>query len=62
VQFLVRAFFALCFLGALRRFWQQLHAHVLAKEEIGPTIGIAAIMLRRRDPNESHWVVDDRSS
>jgi hypothetical protein len=43
VQFLFRAFFALCFLGALRRFWQQLHAHVPAKEDIGPTIGIAAI-------------------
>jgi hypothetical protein len=44
VQVLFRAFFALCFLGALSSFLQQLHAHVLTKEDICPTIGIAAIM------------------
>ncbi len=44
VQYVFRAFFALNFLGALRGFVQQLHAHPLAKQEVGPTLGIAAIM------------------
>jgi hypothetical protein len=44
VQFLFRAFFALCFLGTLSRFLHELHAHPLAKGDIGPTIGIAVIM------------------
>ncbi len=44
VQFLFRAFFALCFLGTLSRFLHELHAHPLAKGDIGPTIAIAVIM------------------
>jgi hypothetical protein len=44
VQHFFRAFFALNFLGALIGFAQQLHAHPLGKEDIGPTLGITAIM------------------
>ena len=44
LQLLFRAFFALCFLGALYRFTEQLQAHPLTKVDIAPTIGIAAIM------------------
>ena len=44
VQWLFRAFFALCFLGSLERLFQELQTHALTKGDIGPTIGIAVIM------------------
>lgn len=44
VRLSFRAFFALCFLGALERLIQQLQTYPLTKRDIGPTIGIAAIM------------------
>ena len=44
VQYLFRAFFALNFLGVLWQFVKQLHAHPLAKEEVVPTLEIAATM------------------
>jgi hypothetical protein len=44
VQWFFRGFFALCFLGSLERLFQELQAHPLTKGDIGPTIGIAAIM------------------
>ena len=44
VQYLFRTFFALNFLGALWQFVKQLHAHPLAKQEIAPTLEMAAIM------------------
>jgi hypothetical protein len=44
VQYLFRVFFALNFLGALWQFVEQLHAHPLAKQDVVPTLEIAAIM------------------
>ena len=44
VQWLFRTFFALCFLGSLYRLLEELQAHPLTKRDIGPTIGITAIM------------------
>ena len=44
VQYFFRTFFALSLLGALGQFVKQLHAHPLAKQDIGPTFEIAAIM------------------
>jgi hypothetical protein len=44
VQWLFRTFFALCFLGSLGRLLQELQEHPMTKRDIGPTIGIAAIM------------------
>jgi hypothetical protein len=44
VQWLFRTFFALCFLGSLYSLSQELQIHPLTKRNIGPTIGIAAIM------------------
>ena len=44
VQWLFRTFFALCFLGSLYRLWQEVKMHPLAKHDLVPTIGIAAIM------------------
>jgi hypothetical protein len=44
VQWLFRTFFAWCFLGSLERLLQELQAHPLTKEDIGPAIGTALIM------------------
>jgi hypothetical protein len=44
VPYLYRTFYALNFLGALWQFVKQLHAHPLAKQDVGPTFEIAVIM------------------
>jgi hypothetical protein len=44
VQLLFRVWFASCFVGALYRFAQEVHASHLTERDIGPTAGIAAIM------------------
>lgn len=44
VQYLFRAFFALCFLGTVIKLATQLNAHPLAKQDVGPTLEITAIM------------------
>lgn len=44
VQYIFRTFFALNFLGAVWELAKELHAHHLAKQEILPTVEIAAVM------------------
>jgi hypothetical protein len=44
VQYAFRVFFALNLIGAICQFAMELHSHPLARQEIVPTIGIAAVM------------------
>ena len=44
VQHIFRAFFALSLLGTLTQLLLQLRAHPLGRQDVGPTIGITAIM------------------